>query len=228
LQFTQWHKLKVIQDSVLESPKFKRWKRQIDDSGTQIDKLEVLASISRQKGDLFCALIDTTMITPEGNSVPRCMLLRGMSVVVVPVFYCDDGEIYTLMVKQSRPVDGLFTFEFPGGILDKGNEAPIQIAALEVREELGLDIDETKLIPLNPEPISVCTALLDEKIHFFYFEKQCTKSFLDNLNHKKSGIAADGEFIQISVVPMREANKIYISSVLIGLKLLENILGHTF
>ena len=214
--------------NVLKSPKFKQWKKQIEKSGTKIEEIDVLAGISRQEGDLFCALLDTRMTTPEGNTVPRCMVLRGMSVVIVPVLYCDDGETYTLLVKQRRPVDGQFTLEFPGGGLDKGDEQPVQIAIREVKEELGLDVNEKNLIPLSSEPISVCTAILDEKVHFFYFEKKCSKLFLEQVNHQKRGVASEGEFIQIIPTPIREANQNLNAGVLIGLKLLENTLGLTF
>lgn len=217
-----------MSSKVFDSPKFKNWKQQIENSGTKIEKMEVLGSVFRQKQELFCALIDTKMLTPEGNLVPRCILLRGISVVVIPVFHCTDGQIYTLLVKQRRPVDGQFTLEFPGGFLDKGDESPSNIAAMEVREELGLEIGREMLVSLNPEPISVCTALLDEKIHFFYFEKQCSKLYLDSLHNRQSGIASNGEYLQVSVMPMRDTNRIYNSSVIIGVKLLENYLGRTF
>ena len=157
-----------LENLVFQSPIFQVWKKDVESTGTQISKIDVLSVISRSPGKIFSVFIDTEMITPEGERVPRCMLLRGKSVVIVPVVHCDDGETYTLMIKQRRPVDGSFVTEFPGGMCDSEDESPASLAIREIQEELGILIKADDLKPLQNDPIKVCTGMLDEQIYFFY------------------------------------------------------------
>lgn len=217
-----------MDELVTNSPKFKFWKQAVESTGTKITNLKVLAAISREAGKLFCALIDTKMVTPENETVPRCMLIRGDSVVIVPVIHCDDGEVYTLLVRQRRPADGKFADEFPGGLLDNGDEFPAAIAVQELAEELEMEISQEELIPLSPEPVKVCTALLDEKIHFYYFVKNFSKEELQQLDRRRTGHVHEGESLEIRVTPMNQVTGNYNLSALVGIKLLEKALGRQF
>lgn len=73
------------------------------------------------------------------------MIIRGASVVVVPVLWPDDdSEPYTLMVRQHRPINADYTREFLGGILVP-EESVEKCAVREVYEELGLTIARGEL-----------------------------------------------------------------------------------
>jgi 8-oxo-dGTP pyrophosphatase MutT (NUDIX family) len=213
---------------VLNSPKFQNWKKSVEKSGTVISELNILSQISRNKDEIFSIFLDCVMVTPEGNMTPRCMLLRGNSVIIIPIIYCDDGELYTLMIKQRRPIDGEYMTEFPGGLLDNGDELPVRIAAQEVNEELGFDIPEDEIISLNNKPLSVCSGILDEKVHFFFFKRNMSKLELTQIHNKKSGQNDDGEFLNIQCVNMKDVSKLDNFSALVGIKLIEKALGQTF
>ena len=103
-----------------------------------INKIDVLGIISRDCDNFFGAFLDCQLVTPEGEKISRCVLIQDDSVVIVPVLYCqDDGEIYTMMVKQRRIIDGGFAFEFPAG--GKGLQEDSRfIASQEIQEELHI------------------------------------------------------------------------------------------
>jgi hypothetical protein len=120
------------------------WKKDVEYTGTLISKIEILSVVTRAPEKIFSIFIDTGMITLEGERVSRCMLIRGKSVVIVPVIHCDIGDIYTLIVKQRRPVDGAFVTEFPGGMFNSASEPPASLALLKYVRNLIL-----RLIQMN-------------------------------------------------------------------------------
>jgi 8-oxo-dGTP pyrophosphatase MutT (NUDIX family) len=219
---------KKLSDLVLNSTKFLKWKTGVEKSGSKITKLRLLAGVSRNDSDLFAAFIDCEMISPEGDKSPRCMVIRGNTAVVVPVIYCEDNQIYTLMIKQRRPIDGEYKIEFPGGLLDNGDENPIVVAQKEVEEELNLRVQKNEIMKLSEKPISICSGILDEKAHFFYFKKKMLKKELDAIHDQLSGHNHEGEFLKIQVVNFKDVKRFNNSSALIGLKLIEKALGHNF
>ncbi len=82
-------------------------------------------------------------------------------VVVIP----DDGENY-LMVKQWRHGEGALSIEFPGGVIDDGEE-PSCAARRELLEETGFEADELiSLGTMNPNP-----ALFSNHVHIFAVTK---------------------------------------------------------
>ena len=218
----------MIEDLVLQSKQFQAWRQSVEASGTKIDELKILGAISRDEQTLFSAFVDCVMTTPEGNKVPRCLLLRGRSVVIVPVFYCEEEEVFTLMVQQRRPVDGEFALEFPGGLIEAKECEPIQVAVREIQEELDLHVIETEIKPLCEKPVKVCASMMDEMVHFFYFEKQCSISWLQSYQDRITGHHDDGEYLTVQIIRMTEVATLLNSSVLVGLKLLEKKFGRMF
>lgn len=82
-----------------------------------------------------------------------------------------------LMVKQWRHGSECLSVEFPGGVIDKGEE-PETAAYRELKEETGYSAGKlTKLGSINPNP-----ALFSNKVHIFLAEdlKKVSAQELDN------------------------------------------------
>ncbi|MBF0240372.1 MAG: hypothetical protein HQM12_21925, partial [SAR324 cluster bacterium] len=94
-------------DSALKRQVFLDWKQRIIDSGHEFHEIKVLAEVERDKGQVYATLYDCDLITPEHQRMWRSIVVRGDSVVVVPVLHVPEHhEDYTLMVEQRRIVDG--------------------------------------------------------------------------------------------------------------------------
>ena len=112
-------------------------------------------------------------------------------VIVIPEIDGDPKEFY--MVKQWRHGSKSLSVEFPGGVIDKGEE-PEQAARRELLEETGCQAGRlTKLGQVNPNP-----ALFSNQVHIFLAQDlQCTQSqSLDN-----------DEFVNVIKVPVEQIKK---------------------
>ena len=215
---------------VFDSPKFKNWKRNLESSGITIEQIEVFGKISRNGTSLFTALLDCQLRTHEGITIPRCVVLRGDGAIAIPVLNCvEDQTIYTLMVQQRREVDGRISTEFPAGTVEPTMEEPLTVAVQELEEELGMVVLAEELQLLNPYPLKPDPSILSAIYHYFYFEREVTKAFLNKMDGRETGCHEDHEYMRVKVQKMSEVSQTNQSTFsLAGLKLLENKLGKTF
>lgn len=214
---------------VFNSPKFIKWEQKIKQSGTVIEDIDILGVISRDQKNLFGVFLDCIFVTPEAQRFKRCIFIRGESVVVVPVLKCiDDGETYTLLVEQWRPVDGLLISEFPGGMLDDMIDEPCSVAVREIQEELSLDVTSDDLVLLSEEPIRLCTSTMDEVTYYYSFTKEVSKEYINDLNNKRTGLHDEDEYIIVKAVKMDMVMEFANANTIIGLKLLEKKLNRIF
>lgn len=204
--------------------RFRDWSARLEASGTQIVSVNDFLVV-RRGGRTFASFVDTVLRTSQGEILPRCMLLRGDSVVVVPVLDCEGiAHPLTLMVEQFRPVDGGSTLEFVGGMIDDGDE-PATCAVKEVREEIGLEVEAGQLVPLTLEPIRVCTAMMDERVHFFAFRMALTRAQAGALDGKALGDVAAGESIVVRLVDFAVAAQQPVFSAQVGVRLVQSLLA---
>ena len=97
------------------------------------------------------------------------------------------------MVKQWRHGSKCLSVEFPGGVIDRGEE-PEQAARRELLEETGCRVGKlTKLGQVNPNP-----ALFSNKVHVFLAQElECTNT---------QDLDAD-EFVNVIKVPVEQIKK---------------------
>ncbi|KAF8467421.1 hypothetical protein BDZ91DRAFT_657087 [Kalaharituber pfeilii] len=87
-----------------------------------------------------------------GETLPGVVFLRGGSVAVLVIIReheDKDGDEWVVLTSQPRVAAGALRFlEIPAGMIDDASGAFTGTAAREVQEELGIDIDGSKLIDL--------------------------------------------------------------------------------
>jgi len=213
---------------VFKSQKFQRWKQRVEANGNIIKNIEIMGVISRKKNDLYGVFLDCILLTPEGVEIPRCIIIRGDSVVIIPVLKCtEDKELYTLLVEQRCITDGGYVKEFPAGNVNMMEDTKA-MACQEILEEIEISVSPEELIPLTTKPIIINPSLTDDMVHFFYFEREITFSFLKNMNGRSTGCHEEHEYLYVRAHKMSEIVNLSNSSILIGMRLLERALCLTF
>lgn len=214
---------------VLESRKFLDWKKRVEANGNRIKQVEVLSVVTRGGQGYYAAFIDSLLQTPEGTEIPRCLVIRGKSVLVIPVLRCrEDGTLQTLMVEQRCICDGALHLGFPAGNAEQNHDDLRVVACQEVEEELGIAVAPRELQLLTDNPISINPSITDDLVHFYYFLREVPFSWLQGMEGKSTGCHSEGEHIQVRKLTLSEAVKLPTSSTLIGLHLLERQLCSLF
>lgn len=139
----------------------------------------------------------------------------------------DVGRHVVLTVQPRIPVGSLQFVELPAGMVDDKDNFAGQ-AAKEIKEELGLTIPMEDLICLTDEAAKVKKEReriadkgrsktttetqpfamypsgggCDEYIKIFVYEKHVTKTELNGMQGKATGVLEEGEKITLKVVPM--------------------------
>ncbi len=209
-------------ETVFANPKFIRWKKRVEDNGCRVVQAEVLAVVDRGDGSFCSMFLDTRLETPEGWIISRCVVLRGDSVVIVPVFECqDDGNLYTLLVDQYCVADGSRFLGFAAGSTAQDEPDLLAMACQEAREELDIEIKPEELILLSRIPITTNPSLTDDRDHYFAFCRTVSRQWLLQMEGKKSGCEDEHEHTRVRVFSLKEAFELTGSSIIIGLSLLK-------
>jgi len=155
-----------------------------------------LSNLVWEKGKktLLCKtrIADITEIeytSPEGKTSPFIIMDAPDWVITVPVLRNNEEDFF-IMVKQWRHGAGQMSIEFPGGVINEG-ENPEDGARRELLEETGYEAGT--LIHLG----SVFTnpAIMSNKIHFF--------AALDLHNTKKQQLD-DDEYVEFLIEPVKK------------------------
>jgi ADP-ribose pyrophosphatase len=103
-------------------------------------KFELLKYETSYRGRAFNVRQDH-LLTPTGNTVKYDIIEHTGSVILVPVD--DEGQMH--FVRQYRHAAQLDLLELPAGTLEK-DEPPVEAAAREIREEIGMAAKNLKEI----------------------------------------------------------------------------------
>jgi 8-oxo-dGTP pyrophosphatase MutT (NUDIX family) len=141
-------------------------------------------------------------VTVVGAKNPYTIVLRGPTVVILPVFRCKGVE-YTLVTLQRRLACGERYFaEIPAGMTD-GKDV-ISKALQELEEETGHVIRQDQLRSLHDVPVQPSPGIMEESMHFFYFVEDIDQKKMDLFRDKLTGAKDEGEDIILKVVRLDE------------------------
>ncbi len=162
---------------------------------------ENLTWITKEKTQIFNARImeicNQSAISPDGEESHFIVVEAPDWVITIPVISADqakkeygiDEECF-LMVSQWRHGSEELSIEFPGGVIERGEDPSIG-AKRELREETGYAANDLiHLSSLNPNP-----AIFKNTLHIF-LAKNLTNTHSLNLDHD--------EYVGFKAVPVRE------------------------
>ncbi|KAK4449201.1 putative nudix domain-protein [Podospora aff. communis PSN243] len=200
-----------------------------------------LRSVTIQSYDLFGKRIGflkltSTVSTPDGESLPGAVFLRGASVAMLVMLIPDDAppdteERYVLLTVQPRIAAGSLEFvELPAGMVDE-EDAFAGTAAKEIKEELGMEIHKSELKNLSdlaagvesggggdgeektlgdgnlPRGVFPSPGACDEFIPIFAHERRVPREQLGEWTGKLTGLREEGEKITLKLVRLQDVWK---------------------
>jgi ADP-sugar diphosphatase len=185
--------------------------------------------------------VTSTIANSAGEWLPGAVFLRGPSVAMLVMLIPDDtppnptdgdeDERYVVMTVQPRIAASSLAFaELPAGMVDdEGSFAGV--AAMEIREELGMEIKEDELMCLSelaggardvdseaqasqgqdggrreglPHAMFPSAGGCDEYITIYAHERRIPRHQLQEWNGRLTGLRDHGEKITLKLVPMRD------------------------
>lgn len=194
-------------NKALESAIFTNWFKKIDPDW-KIEEIH-LQSIDEFNDHIGFVKFEANIYI-DGHLSSRAYFLRGDSVAIFMVLNCD-GQDYLVLTKQARPAVGSIILEIPAGTCE-GSDRYRDIAAREIYEETGYHVLSTDLIDLNevnglPGNGNVyhSPGACDESVRYFLLEADSSLQHLEELRNWHGGLAEEGEFITLEIIPLVEA-----------------------
>jgi 8-oxo-dGTP pyrophosphatase MutT (NUDIX family) len=135
------------------------------------------------------SILEASRVSPDGASKVFTVLEAPDWAIVIPVVETERGKAF-IMVRQWRHGSQELSLEFPGGVLEPGEESG-KAAARELEEETAYAPGKIrKLGEMRPNP-----ALMSNRVHFFLAE---------DLEHKGSRHLDEDEYVDVEIVPAEE------------------------
>jgi len=134
--------------------------------------------------------------------------MRGGSVAVLVILETD-GKEHTVLVSQARvPIGKSDNVEVPAGMLD-GDGKFSGVAAKELKEETGLEIDVKDLVCLtdwaykeSASGVYLSPGGCDEFIKLYFYKKKIEQKELKSMEGKITG--EGHEIIKLRIVPLND------------------------
>jgi ADP-sugar diphosphatase len=164
----------------------------------------------------------------DGERLPGSVLLRGGSVAMLLVLQPEDAkdelEDYVILTMQPRiPAGSLAFLELPAGMLDDSGTIT-GAAAKEIKEETGLEIQETDLINMTrlaneqagtgigqenlQDAVYLSPGGSDEFIPIFLSRKRMSRAEIEGLKGKLTGLRDHGEKITLRICRLDDLWKV--------------------
>ena len=200
----KYPQLEPFLEKFLEFSAFIKWKESLE---TEINEKKVdIKSIMLHDVDMFGNKIGfvkfSVDISYQGVQLPGIVFCRGPSVAIL-ILVKSENKDYAVCTRQARiPVGSLDFLELPAGMMDDCNSFK-GVAVQELKEECGININQSKLIPLNT-PLAPSPGGCDEFIQLFYCEIEMNAKEINDMQKKLYGLQDHGERIRLTVIPVEE------------------------
>lgn len=203
-----------------ENAKFLAWSETIGK-----DKNFMIKGIHFQSIDMFGKNIGFMKFKADaeagGKFCPGIVFMRGGAPAILVILKRNsDGMLFTVTVNQPRLPVGYSSFaEIPAGMLN-ADGCFTGVAAKELKEETGIEINEKDLINMSAlaheghtyNGMYPSCGGSDEYNPLFLYRREVDPEFIDRLQGKKAGVVneEEGDFEQITVkvVPLDDLWKI--------------------
>ena len=133
---------------------------------------------------LVLHVVKDKVLLPNGGTSIRELCLHKGAAAVIPL--TDDGS--AVMIRQFRYAHHREYLEIPAGKLDSIDEAPLDAAKRELKEETGMSAERYTYLGV----IDTTPALIDEKIHLYLAE---------GLSEGEMQLD-DDEFVSVEKIPL--------------------------
>ena len=195
-------------EALQDAHKFQFWKSQAEANGLKINDIKDFYVRYRNNGEVLFAMLEVDADTPEGDKIPPALFLKGHAAsILVCLIDNETKEKFVVLVKQRRIADGSHTYEHPAGMVD-ASDAPDEVAAREIGEEIGLTVAAGELTKLNSKLWFPSTGTSDEAMHFFYIEKEMARDEIMAFHLKNMGSESEHERITSIVATLPESQKL--------------------
>ncbi|CAN5288954.1 hypothetical protein BH09BAC4_BH09BAC4_47660 [soil metagenome] len=196
------------EEALQDATKFRYWKSQMESNGMKINEVKDFYIRRRHNGEVLFAMLEVDADTPEGDKIPPALFLKGHAVsMLVCLIDKETRQKFVVLVKQRRIADGSQTYEHPAGMVD-ASDAPDEVAARELGEEIGMTVTAAELTKLNPQVWHPSTGTSDEGMHFFFIEKEMSRAEIMAFHLKNMGNESEHERITSVVATLPEAHKL--------------------
>lgn len=203
LSVIEWSKLYNLEHLICYDP-FQVWRDEIEQEPVDLRNVQHIGTDKFGPVTVGFTKI-AAEIWSEGVRLPGYVQLRRDSVAILAIFIDKDSkEEFIALVEQRRAANGAQpTLETVAGIQDKAGSAECN-ALNEFREELGFEGKGTIVLTGLQKigKIDPSCGLTREKIDMFLFEQEVSKSVIDSLRGKSTGVKKEGELIKVRVFPL--------------------------
>lgn len=210
----------TIYMKAIQSTKFINWLNTLDTKRNEFKDITVedVIMFGPTKVGFILANAATTNRSIS-KFIPGYCFIRGHAVTVFtllrvvfddeemknPEYKDKHNKIYMVLTEQDRiPTGGLQT-EIPAGMMDEDNNFS-SVAVKELKEETGLDINETKHNLYELGEFYPSQGGCDEKITSFYTLFHVSPQKLYELQNKITGNIQEGEMIKLHIKPLTIQN----------------------
>jgi len=208
----------MVNRTVEESDKYQNWRHRLETNGLRIRSVEEKYTHEGDEGQLLYSLLKVEAEAADGSSPAQICFLRGDSVSMLVVLVAEEtDEKFVLLVRQRRLCDGSMTYEHPAGMIEEGEE-PAAVAARELEEECGLDVQPDELRPLFDRPLYSMSSNSDERLFFFCLERRLPEADIRAMHGKSEGKEEEDEQTRLEVHSFPEAHRLVNN--------LHGVLGH--